>query len=94
MAWLDADLGAMGYDDLVAFWGALIGVQAAVAASADQVLRDALLVGRRGRQPPQLASGAAFDVDAFGVGMHPPPGLAGVDRNGFGVQATILGPSI
>jgi len=94
MAWLYADLGAMGHDDLVAFWGALIGVQAAVAASADQLLRDALLVGRRGRpQPPQLAGGVAFDVAAFGVGMQPPPGLAGVDLNGFGGQATILGPS-
>jgi hypothetical protein len=93
MAWIDADLGAMGYDDLVAFWGALIGVQAAVAASADQLLRDALLVGRRGRQPAQLAGGAAFDVGAFGVGMQPPPGFAAVDLQGFGGQATILGPS-
>ncbi|KAF8666276.1 hypothetical protein HU200_053699 [Digitaria exilis] len=93
MAWIDADLGAMGHDDLVAFWGALIGVQAAVAASADQLLRDALLVGRRGRQPVQLAGGAAFDVGAFGMGMQPPPGFAGVDLQGFGGQATILGPS-
>ncbi|RLN00934.1 agamous-like MADS-box protein AGL29 [Panicum miliaceum] len=93
MAWVDADLGAMGHDDLVAFWGALIGVQAAVAASADQLLRDALLVGRTGRQPAQLAGGAAFDVAAFGVGRQPPPGLAGFDMHGFGGQATILGSS-
>ncbi|CAL4899871.1 unnamed protein product [Urochloa decumbens] len=98
MAWIDADLGAMGHDDLVAFWGALIGVQAAVAASADQLLRDALLVGRRGRPPQpanQLAAGTgatAFDVAVFG--MQPPPGFAGVDLQGFGGQAaTILGPS-
>ncbi|RLN28381.1 agamous-like MADS-box protein AGL29 [Panicum miliaceum] len=83
MAWVEADLGAMGHDDLVAFLGALIGVQAAVAASADQLLRDALLVGRRGRQPPQLTGGAAFDAAAFGVGMQPPPWLAGVDMHGF-----------
>ncbi|OEL22022.1 Agamous-like MADS-box protein AGL61 [Dichanthelium oligosanthes] len=93
MAWIDADLGAMGHDDLVAFWGALIGVQATVAASADQLLRDALLLGRRGRQPAQLAGGAAFDVGAFGLAMQPPPGFAGVDLQGFGGQATILGPS-
>ncbi|CAN6360616.1 unnamed protein product [Urochloa humidicola] len=99
MAWIDADLGAMGHDDLVTFWGALIGVQAAVAASADQLLRDALLVGRRGRPPPanQLAAAggaAAFDVAAFGsVGMQPPPGFAGVDLQVFGGQATVLGPS-
>ncbi|RLM73461.1 agamous-like MADS-box protein AGL29 [Panicum miliaceum] len=89
MVWVDADLSAMGHDDLVAFWGALIGVQAAVAASADQLLRDALLVGRRGRQPAQLT----FDVAAFGVSMQPPPGFAGVDLQGFGGQATILAPS-
>ncbi|PUZ46628.1 hypothetical protein GQ55_7G096700 [Panicum hallii var. hallii] len=93
MVWVDADLSAMGHDDLIAFWGALIGVQAAVAASADQLLRDALLVGRRGRQPAQLTGGAAFDVVAFGVRMQPPPGFAGVDLQGFGGQATILAPS-
>ncbi|CAN6351504.1 unnamed protein product [Urochloa humidicola] len=97
MAWIDADLGVMGHDELVAFWGALIGVQAAVAASADQLLRDALLVGRRGRPPQpanQLAAGAgtaAFDVAAFG--MQPPPGFAPLDLQGFGGHATILGPS-
>jgi hypothetical protein len=103
MAWIDADLGAMGHDDLVAFWAALAGVQAAVAASADQLLRDALLVGRRGRhQPPpaQLAGGGvAFDVGAFGIGVQvqPPPGFAGVDLQGFGGQAAAIlgaaGPS-
>ncbi|KAF8661705.1 hypothetical protein HU200_056654 [Digitaria exilis] len=94
MAWLDADLGAIGHGELVAFWGALVVVQAAVAASAEQLLRDALLVGRRGRQPaPQLAGGAGFDVGAFAVGMQPPPGFAGVDLQGFGGQVTILGQS-
>lgn len=103
MAWIDADLGAMDHDDLVAFWVALAGVQAAVAASADQLLRDALLVGRRGRQqqpPAQLAGGGvAFDVGAFGIGMQmqPPPGFAGVDLQGFGGQAAAIlgagGPS-
>ncbi|CAD6332800.1 unnamed protein product [Miscanthus lutarioriparius] len=102
MAWIDADLGAMGHDDLVAFWAALAGVQAAVAASADQLLRDALLVGRRGRhqQPAQLAGdGVAFDVGAFGIGVQvqPPPGFAGVDLQGFGGQAAAIlgaaGPS-
>ncbi|XP_066360800.1 agamous-like MADS-box protein AGL29 [Miscanthus floridulus] len=101
MAWIDADLGAMGHDDLVAFWAALAGVQAAVAASADQLLRDALLVGRRGRQQPaQLAGGGvAFDVGAFGIGVQvqPPPGFAGIDLQGFGGQAAAIlgaaGPS-
>ncbi|KAF8692533.1 hypothetical protein HU200_039635 [Digitaria exilis] len=74
MAWLDADLGAIGRGEL-----------AAVAASAEQLLRDALLVGRRGRQPaPQLSGGAGFDVGAFAVGMQAPPGFAGVDLQGFG----------
>ncbi|CAD6271133.1 unnamed protein product [Miscanthus lutarioriparius] len=102
MAWIDADLGAMGHDDLVAFWAALAGVQAAVAASADQLLRDALLVGRRGRhqQPAQLAGGGvAFDVGAFGISVQvqPPPGFAGIDLQGFGGQAAAIlgaaGPS-
>ncbi|AQK92317.1 Agamous-like MADS-box protein AGL62 [Zea mays] len=108
MAWIDAELsgGAMGHDDLVAFWAALAGVQAAVAASADRLLRDALLVGRRGRQqqqPAQLAGGGgvAFDVGAFGgvgVQVQPPPGFAGVvDLQGFGGQAAAIlgagGPS-
>ncbi|AQK88694.1 Agamous-like MADS-box protein AGL61 [Zea mays] len=104
MAWIDADLGAMGHDDLVAFWAALAGVQAAVAASADQLLRDALLVGRRGRQQQQPAAqlgggGVAFDVGAFGIGVQvpPPPGFAGVDLQGFGGQAAAIlgagGPS-
>jgi hypothetical protein len=87
LAWIEADLSAMSHDDLVAYWGALIGVQAAVAATADQLLREALLVGRRGRQPA-----AQLDVvGAFGVGiMQPPPGFGGVDlqQEGFGGQAT------
>ncbi|XP_062191371.1 agamous-like MADS-box protein AGL29 [Phragmites australis] len=90
MAWIDAEVCAMGHDDLAAFGAALMGVQAAVAASADQLLRDALLVGRRGRPAAQLAGGA-FDVGAFGVGVQSTPGFAGVDLQGFG--HAILGPS-
>ncbi|KAL6619495.1 hypothetical protein ACP70R_034634 [Stipagrostis hirtigluma subsp. patula] len=78
MAWVDAEECAMGHDDLAAFGATLMGVQAAVAASADQLLRDALLVGRRGR--PAAAQLAGGSVGA----QLPPPGFAGVDMRGFG----------
>ncbi|KAL6865136.1 hypothetical protein ACP4OV_016287 [Aristida adscensionis] len=96
MAWIDAEERAMGQDDLAAFGGALVAVQGAVAATADQLLRDALLLGRRGRPaaapaPAQLAGGS-FDLGGeLGIGMGMgmaaqfPPGFAGgVDVQGFG----------
>jgi hypothetical protein len=93
MAWIDADLGAMGQEDLAAFGAALLGVRNAVKETADQVLRDAFFVARRGggRPAPQLAGGA-FDVSAFGVGgAQFPPSFPVVDPKGFG--HAILGPS-
>ncbi|XP_062206326.1 agamous-like MADS-box protein AGL61 [Phragmites australis] len=86
-AWIDAEVGSMGQDDLVAFGAALADVQVAVAARADQLLRDALLAGpRRSRQPALRISstggGGGFDLGAFnawrsggaGVGQwHPAP---------------------
>lgn len=80
-AWVEAEVGDMGQDDLVAFGAALADVQAAVAARADQLLRDALLVGRRSR-PAQVVAAGGFDLGAFGGGL--PPGFAGVDLQGFG----------
>ncbi|KAK3140395.1 hypothetical protein QOZ80_5AG0400310 [Eleusine coracana subsp. coracana] len=84
MAWIDADLSAMGRDELAAFLNALDGVRDAVALSADQLLRDALLVGRRGRP------GTTTQIDLGNAMFHQlPPGF--VDPQGFG--HAILGPS-
>jgi hypothetical protein len=93
MAWIDADLGAMGQEDLAAFGAALLGVRNAVKETADQMLRDAFFVARRGGgcPAPQLAGGA-FDVSVFGVGgTQFPPGVPVVDPKGFG--HAVLGPS-
>ncbi|GJN35683.1 hypothetical protein PR202_gb24481 [Eleusine coracana subsp. coracana] len=87
MAWIDADLGAMGRDELAAFLNALEGVRDAVALSADQLLRDALLVGRRGRP------GTTTQIDFGNAMFHQlqlPPGF--VDPQG-GFAHAILGPS-
>ncbi|XP_040375943.1 agamous-like MADS-box protein AGL29 [Oryza brachyantha] len=52
-AWVDTEVARMAPDELVAFGTALVAVQGAVAARADQMLREALLIGRR---PPTATS--------------------------------------
>ncbi|KAL6616815.1 hypothetical protein ACP70R_039085 [Stipagrostis hirtigluma subsp. patula] len=80
-AWIDAEEGDMGQDDLAAFGAALADVQAAVAARADQMLRDALLAGRR-RALLQGGAGG-LDLSAFGGGGAPPGlGFAGAELQG------------
>lgn len=93
MAWIDADVTALGRDDLAAFEAALAAVRGAVSMSADQLLRDALLLGRRGRPAAAQLGGVAFDFgNAFGGGAQLPPGFVpSVDPQGFG--HAILGPS-
>ncbi|VAI50197.1 agamous-like MADS-box protein AGL29 [Triticum urartu] len=70
-AWLDADLRDLGEEELMAFAAALADVQTAVSARANQVLQEALDVGRArsasrmllAPPPPQqqLAGGGGFE---------------------------------
>uniref|UniRef100_A0A0E0JUB4 MADS-box domain-containing protein n=1 Tax=Oryza punctata TaxID=4537 RepID=A0A0E0JUB4_ORYPU len=54
--WTEPDVGRMSPEELMAFGTGLMAVQAAVSARADQMLRDALLIGRR---PPTTTTTAA-----------------------------------
>ncbi|VAH70388.1 unnamed protein product [Triticum turgidum subsp. durum] len=72
--WLDADLRDMGEEELMAFAAALVEVQAAVSERANQVLQEALNVGRSRsasrmlqapplhQQQQQLAGGGTFEL--------------------------------
>ncbi|KAF0933665.1 hypothetical protein E2562_018895 [Oryza meyeriana var. granulata] len=63
VAWMEAEVGRMAPEELVAFGTALVAVQGAVSARADQMLREALLIGRR---PPTTSTRAP-------PGFHLPP---------------------
>uniref|UniRef100_A0A0A8YEF0 MADS-box domain-containing protein n=1 Tax=Arundo donax TaxID=35708 RepID=A0A0A8YEF0_ARUDO len=80
-AWMDAEVGAMGQHDLLAFGAALADVQVAVAARAEQLLQEALLAGTRSRSSRQItATGGGFFFD-LSAGM-----ISGVESSllGFG----------
>ncbi|KAE8808206.1 Agamous-like MADS-box protein AGL62 [Hordeum vulgare] len=76
-AWLDADLRDLGEEELMAFAAALVDVQAAVSARANQVLQEALDVGRARsasrmllaapQQQQQLAGGGGFEFGSCSV---------------------------
>ncbi|KAF7086238.1 hypothetical protein CFC21_089552 [Triticum aestivum] len=75
-AWLDAYLRDLGEEELMAFAAALVDVQGAVSARANQVLQEALDVGRARSAsrmllapPPQqeLAGGGGFEFASCGA---------------------------
>uniref|UniRef100_A0A0D9VAY3 MADS-box domain-containing protein n=1 Tax=Leersia perrieri TaxID=77586 RepID=A0A0D9VAY3_9ORYZ len=59
-AWIDADVAHMSAEELVAFGARLMAVQDGVVARADQMLRDALLIGRPPTNTNSRARGGGF----------------------------------
>uniref|UniRef100_A0A0D9VEU7 MADS-box domain-containing protein n=1 Tax=Leersia perrieri TaxID=77586 RepID=A0A0D9VEU7_9ORYZ len=59
-AWIDTDVAHMSAEELVGFGAGLMAVQGAVVARADQMLRDALLIGRRPTNNTSRGKGAGF----------------------------------
>ncbi|KAL5228105.1 hypothetical protein ABZP36_016370 [Zizania latifolia] len=68
LAWVEAEVGGMEKEELMAFGAALAVVQHGVAAHADQMLRDAMVLGRMSRAVPQGMENYYFHLLQAGQG--------------------------